>query len=667
MKALAIGIWKEWRDFRAVLLGVLGALGLLTLLAFLAFGARLASARGETLALLWLGVGALLLHLAVAAELWAGETRRGTLAVLQRLPHGVGRALLAKACFLLLAWVLVTGWQMATLALALRLAPVAGLPPLPMLEAGGPFLLCAWLGLVPLAFGLLASTWLGRGGGAALGAFVLLAAVGAPFLLLFSVHPWAVALFVAHPADVRALSGLLLGALAVAIVASVLLGHRHAQRPLKPFLVGAGVVGVLLAAGFAHARGRVDAYLNFDPASPGFVLLDARRDAGGRYLFLDVARRPPGDEGWGRSQRAPVRSWIVDTRTGARTTLPFAETGSFCDLPDSGVRGWPFGHRSLAPAEALVAYEAQDDELVAVHWIDARLGRVVRVLPPYVRDAVADELTRRALREASWVRDAEGRRLWPREGVIEREGDPWSAPERVRSIRPDFARFRPTAGGWVRWTPGRGDPRKAELRSWDDAHLLGHVDPFDAWSLVLSDRHLLRWKNERGRDAEGRGTHARTCVLHSFEAGVEPRPIEKEPGAVVGVVAAETVLVLTGPEHDRALALWRPRDDEVVALARAPALPAGVRSAGLWGTAADGSLLVGVSAEPEPGRSVFAWGQLPPGASALRVLWVGDQNSRGLPVALAPDGTLTLFHGDGRVLELRPQAGGAPEVRGLFP
>ncbi len=648
MRPLLTLVGKEARDHRAVLLGILGALAFLTGAGFLAFGTRLAAARPPTQALLFLGPGALLVHLGLASELWAAETRRGTLALLQRLPHGLGRALLAKGLYLALAWAAVVLWQALTLGLALELA---GEPAAARAHWGAlagplaPWPAVAALGLGLLPFGLLVSTWLGRSGGAGIGSLVLLVALGLPFYLLLRAHPWSVWLFAADAGDLYRLGGLVALLALLATTVSVLLGHRHAHRPLKPALLGGLTLLLGLLGGYAHARSEIRAYLDFGPNAPDLRVLSAHPGAGGRFLYLTVTRvapAPPAPGGPG-APRTPTRCWVLDLEHGTRRTLALAGEGGFSPVADAWTHGRMGEGVSLAPPEALVAYEAGAEEIAAVHWLDARTGAVVRTLPWNTRDALTDELTRRALREASWIRDAQGRRLWTREGRVEREGEPWEAPARVRVRDPRAPRLRPSAGGWTSTHFGR--TLEVSLLDWDGETRRGALDPFDAWALVLSPEEVLHRRLVRARDADGRPRqHLVVERVRIGEGAAPPQEVKDPPPGWIGVLAPGRVLLLAAAAGtDPGLGVWDPVAGTLAALPVAGAEGGAPTQAVLLGVAADGSRLLRLDEVEGSESRRHCWVQVAADGASARALSPWQPGVPGEAVGFEGDGTLTLL------------------------
>lgn len=681
MRALAVGVWKEWRDHRAVLLGVFGALAFLTCLGFAAFGERLGGARTETLALIFLGVGAVLVTLAVVADLWAGETRRGTLAVLQRLPGGLRRALIAKGVFLLLTWIAMVLFQGLTLGLALELGappPAADLHWAQFRTLGSIWWALAGLLLVPAPFVWAVSTWLGRSGAALMGALVVLAALALPFYLLLEAHPWSLWLFAEDPGDALRLSAIVVGAALLAVVLSVLRGHRFAARPLRPAAWGLGVLGVSLCAGFAYAQARVEAYLTFGPDVEGFTILQAHVGAGERYLYLDVAKAAPAARAAGTRQgdrrTTPPQTWVVDLHDASTLRLGGASEATYFNrVPDAwSAMSWSSDTRPLAPAEALVLYEGTEDGISSVRWIDARRAEVKRVLPSQTADAVSDELTRRELMASTWIRDEQGRRIWSREGRVEREGDAWVPPERVRRRDPFHTRLTPAPSGWIAWTPRPTGhvQRPLEFRELDGTTTVWALQPSAYYSMhqVLSRDFGYQDRRERVKEGPKRWGLRRTRVVLPLPALEPAIEVQDSPDETYERVEENTLLAGTGAQGQRRLEFWNPVSGEAREVSFEGEDPGPVQHVSVRGRASDGSLLLLLTRE-DAGTRYAAWAQLRSDLSSARLLTPMQPGWgwREFELAFLPDGTLYVLKGNSEILRFGITSSGQRTVERVYP
>ncbi len=307
MKVLATYLWKEWREQRATLL-VLAAVMLAGVVAVSSALPR--AALGDPLA--FQGIVAFTLiatAISLGSDLLARERQSGTIAFLDRLPAGLEAAFRGKLGFL---------------AASLLCAGVYGV----LLAAGA-----AWIRGGALAPGLLdgSAAW-------ALGAFVFLS------LWVFSVSAWIPGSALAFPATL-----MLLAACAWPAVASVMSAPRSSPTPWQALLFGVLCVAGAPASAWASfvvgsrlgRTRRVAAFAGLSVAAicflPSWVWAAARYlehasapfeirhgwvGSGGRYLFLDLARREPAGAQAANDARGQRSSALVlDLQTGSWSPL----------------------------------------------------------------------------------------------------------------------------------------------------------------------------------------------------------------------------------------------------------------------------------------------------------------------------------------------------------
>ena len=288
-------LWKEWRDHRVVVFGIALAVPLLLLLSRFLVPQRFIDDPIFPQAGAW---GALAMTvLAFASDLVPGESRRGRLVFLARMPDGLAHAFRAKIVFLVGVMVLAPLYGFVVGA------GFAGWPAEGLGIVGGHVLLlvCA----APWIFAV--SCWLPRGALALPATGLALALFALPFYLL---HLW-------FP-DYRPTSGdvvfwaitLGLGAFGVAWI-SFTRGFRHGGTFLAAGWRGLLASLVLLTPAYAYGSYRVHEWSAVDPGDDEFRIVQVMTGADDRYLFLNTTMELRGGK-----QRAH-HALIVDTRDGS--------------------------------------------------------------------------------------------------------------------------------------------------------------------------------------------------------------------------------------------------------------------------------------------------------------------------------------------------------------
>jgi hypothetical protein len=526
------------------------------------------------------------------------------------------------------------------------------------------------LGVVCL-WTLLVSTWLGRSGVAGVGALVLLAALGTPFLLLVLAHPW---FFPAPRVLIHRAAALAAVLAALAAAASYLGGRRFAGRPLRPFLAGASVLLVCAGGGYAQARIALRHWLHIDPHAADFRIQEAHVGPGARHLFLTVTREGSwrgratwrqlvrGD-GVGAAPGMPVQAWVVEVGSGALRRVQGGATRAFESIPDlrrARVQGWN-GPYPLEPEAALVCRRVDADG--ALTWWDAATAEPVRTLPGDVRDAATLALVRRTLSAASWQRDARGKRVWMRGGVLQHEDVPAPVPAGLVPVAEPRAALRSVPGGWYGplWTPGSAKPSPIFV---DAATGREETLPKDlSWAIdasaVLSRRYALGHVWEPSGQAGRKIPRSVLVPLH----GGQDRPRKNEPEIVGGVIGRELVLALRGAEGSFTLHAWDPVRGADRPIPWAGKALDGIARARVVGHAGDGRMLLALHAGRPGHVARAAWVVLAPDARSLHPITGWTAPRRSLPIALLPDDVLITLDDRRRVVRHAP--GRAPEV--LFP
>lgn len=567
MRAVLTGLWKEWRDQRGIALAVLIALPVLVLSAAWAFGGKVAAPQFAALAVLALPLAQALFLIAVASELFGSERRRGTLALVQRLPAGLGRSLVSKLLAYGLGTVLALAWGLvvASITCALFGPPGAAGEVLVRASSPGMDLLPLLLVLGLFAFGgwvLLLSAWVPQGGAAVLGAALLLGLLVLPAALLLREHLWLVekaAGWLTHGGPARlALPGVLILAVSLlALAVSHLKGQRRLASAWSPAWRGLVVVGALAASGYAYGAAAVSRLVAVDPGSDAFRMHEVYIGAGGRFAYVNAHA---GETPWGYApqQRSsdfgtPVKPFLVNLEDGSARPV-----GGF---REAWIKPW-WGAYDDAQLPASHLLHVHDDGQ-QVTWYDAAAGQALKTVWHTLEN---DEIRRwrRSLRaQGAWHRDAQGRALWVDEdGAIVREGDPLP-PATTRRTPPAFARAIP--GGWV---VTRFSAQGQSVVTLEAATGRERAVPStkstrgDGVREFLSPRHLL---------VHAHGTPPREFALLDLEAPDTMQRVEAPEGFVwVGGRGAQEgggvlCLVGSGPRR-KALALWSPLSGASTAL-----------------------------------------------------------------------------------------------------
>lgn len=566
LRAPVAHVLRELRDQRSILIGVFLALPVLNLLAFWAFEDRLVEAPVDTAAGGVPPIALGLFLLAVVGDVFAGESRRGTLAFLRRLPGGMRRAFAAKLIVTLAGSVLTVVWQALLLWACWWLWNRSYVPtPGGVLHAAltSPLLLpVATVG----AFVLLASTWLQHGGMAILLAPMMLGALLAPAVVWGRAHPVIVRWVLGHDrwslvvAVATAISAMAILAAAV----SFLGGRRVVRSAWSAAWRGLAVLLVLVGGAYAYGGWRIHEALDFRPGEEGASITKAYLGRGGQALFVEARHERKGR--WhGQSYDALSRVWVVDVETGAMRTI--GDLGETIERPPHAGRWgwWTYDGPSLEPLSSYVQRSVDAEGRESETWIDGASGAIRKVVAGGVRtpDIVAwmDE----AGAEATRTRDAAGRRVWlrsaapahPRElhgrpalRVEGRDAVPMGEP----SLRLWRARSHPSA--WLVRPVNRGtwaivDPETGSLR-----HLpIEHSTP-----LLLSPSRCL-WHGWESKQHRSLGWQLVNLDAEP-DAVLRPAPgFGPTQGTVVGVLDTDCVLSLAPlPDEPtvRRLCTWDP-------------------------------------------------------------------------------------------------------------
>ena len=659
-RSLGAHVRRELRDQRAILFGVFVALPVLTLLAFWAFADRLVEAPVDT-ACAWavppIALGLFLL--AVVGDVFAGESRRGTIAFLRRLPGGMRHAFAAKLLVTLVGSALTIVWQALLLWTSWWLWSRSYLP-----TAGGvvhaaftsPFLLpVATVG----AFVLLASTWLQHGGMAILLAPMLLGALLAPAVVWGRANPGLARWLLGDPWDVLLPAALGVAAAAVLAAAASFLRGLCVVRPVWS-AAWRGLVVLLVLFGGAYAFGawHVQDRLDFAPGDDDVVITQAYLGRDGRLLFVTAG---PEDLGGRLGHTDLTRCWVVDVESGATRALGPAFS-RFRLPPHAG--GWA-SHlgwsRTFEPLSSYVQERPGPDGLLEA-WIDAGTGEVRKVVAYGVRTEDVRGWLDQAAAEASWTRDVRGRRAWLREDALTAGPTVWGrpvlcvegeAPRRLSEpgLRPWRSQSGP--GGWA-----LQDGRNRRLALGADGPTVHELASESGELHLLSSRHGL-W---RGWDRKARVLLGWQLVDLAGSGTLAPaQGLESGRVAVIDVLDTDRVLTLVGAPGARRLCTWSPDAGvhEPLVWTAGAAMPVGearLANAYVLGRRGDGSPLlhVGWSVDASGNTDYYALVAVDRGRRSAT--WIGPSSDH-LAVAYEATGAVVVIEQCRRIVRLGPEPG----------
>ncbi len=374
MNTLSRYLWKEWRDHRAIVLGLLLAWPLILALAA-------AALPGKTFTHAWFATlsGAAMLSIFVFAactDLFPGESRRGTMRLLSRLPAGLRAPLFAKFAFFALGCALTLGVGWFGGAVLVRWLGGAW----PVFEG---VVLIPWLAAI-LVWALAVSCGLSRGvltfpTTAVLGALVL-----APIVAVF--YYFRHLELERHAIDAHPLPFVAVGCLALYF--GFVRGRRFGRGALSSFC-WVGGMAVVAAAPVYGSMARDVVALYAAEKSGERVILNAWIGEDAQMAFLSVARKTPFDFRNGAPHFVDNHVVVVNLGTGAERRVP---GGSWVSAPG--------GHRPTF--QAILAVNGPGH---AQTWLVGRTGAAIS-------QADAIETLLPAARQRNGWMLADGTRVW---------------------------------------------------------------------------------------------------------------------------------------------------------------------------------------------------------------------------------------------------------------
>lgn len=282
-------LWKEWRDHRAVILGIVA------LLPPVIFAALLLLPEGVVaLPTVGAAAGLAITALALGADLFPGEIRRGTLMFLRRLPGGLGPVFAAKAILLMGALVLSTALGFGAANLAQR---VASRPALGLDWTYAPEALAVALWIFAVAM------WLPRGELAVPATALCLAAFILPMHLLLEANPG-----LKVPVSAMNVGRWALVPAAILVAWLSFRGRRFGGAWGSAWR-GLLVTLVLFTPAWGYVAEKASDWRHFDPRDR-ICLCDGSIGTGGRYAFLNAAAIDSS------GRHGPNHAILVDLETG---------------------------------------------------------------------------------------------------------------------------------------------------------------------------------------------------------------------------------------------------------------------------------------------------------------------------------------------------------------
>jgi hypothetical protein len=539
-------LWKEWRDHRTVALGLLLALPVLTAAAGAVFRADLTGHAWDATSTLFIAVALCLYLVAVGAGLFAADDREGETSLAQRLPSGMPCALLAK-------WTLFFGGGLIFIAYELLLVaallcvlgvPGFGLALVQFRDVADPQRFCS-LCAEAFCFGsivVMVGCWVRSPGASLAGGTVLWGLVVAALHLFEEAYPW---FFGLNEPTVLVLSVVAATAAVGAASWAFLGGRRFVCGAWPAAWRSLAVFGVVALGGVAYARESLEDFLHLTTDEPDYRIRMAYLGVGERFVFLDVERahqwpRTSPDHPGGRVREVRV----VDLRDGtwSREGLP----GTSLWRTQEWDRYTGLCWSRLDPLPYLKTVEDRLDGHSWVHWLDGSTGGEARRSYGSLMWRQRGGLGRELARDLSNVRDADDRRVWCYDGIIEREGS--AVVHRVTDwLSGKIYISYPIPGGWL--CRERGTENDLHYVDATSGATTGRRPTPIVPTFHLSPQHYLR------RGLEDRAPY---WLLGDVATGTERPPSGAETLRPLGVVARDLLLAVEpGSERD-SLVLWDP-------------------------------------------------------------------------------------------------------------
>ncbi len=687
---------KELRDYRALLLGIAIAVPVLIAIGFFAFADKLTSATSGALAFYVALVVTGLFAFSIAGDAVASEFRRNTIGLVRRQPKGMLLAWLGKLTALALAFVALTLITQGALSFiwgrfasdthaALRANAVWST----LINGSSQAWLSVWIVLPVVAWTLMVSAWIGKSGAAPIAALVLLGAVLAPLYLWFRSHPWAISF--SFMDGLRVLSMIVAGIGLLCATIAWFVGRSHCARPWRSVVASGTVFLGLLGTAVAFGAVKHNRWLDIRPTDAEFRVYSAVMGANESSLWVSVykgdqpyiaARPVPGFDRSARHKGTPLQTWHVNLSMAAYESV--GDGMQTLELIHNDMTmGWgPL--RSLTPTHGVRLRDMRNPESHEFIWFDANTGQSVTRLTSNLRDGAVDRLQQKTLRHATWLRDANGRRVWIRDRRIEREGEEGEPVARAYALdgRRDYKTITQFAiQGFVKTTQ-TGNRRRNRLTRgiWftDGSRVVPsnqHALSLSIDYQLLNERQSLVKQNVRDTKEMSKSQRMRTLNLVNLQDAEETRIVtlpprlnrhKRFPWMIVDKNQVLTIAAKTDSEEQEQLVIWNPTNGDVSPLDWADAPYAGAYdSFRIIGRDNKFRFLIGVRANRYPHRTIVG--------ETLVLLNLANRTLRVLSApsplnhnatAILRDGSVVVIEDRQRIVRLGPAFGAREQ---LFP
>ena len=661
---------------------------------FFAFSDKLSSAISGDLAFYVALVVTGLFAFSIAGDAVASEFRRGTIDLVRRQPKGMLMAWLGKLTALALAFVVLTIITQGALSFIWGLfaddkhaALRANAVWTTLIDGSSRAWLSVWIVLPVVSWTMMVGTWISKSGAAPIAALVLLGAVLVPLYLWFHANPWMISF-----SPMEGMRWLSIGVTCIGLLcASIawIIGRSYRARPWRSVVMSGLLLLGLLGSTAAFGAVKQLQWLDIQSTDPEFRIYAAIIAANESSLWVSVykgerpyiARKPiPGHGDQDRHWGTPLQTWRVDL-----SSRRYESVGDGMQFLEDFQHGFTPGHgplRSLTPTHGVALRDMRDPKSHEFIWLDACSGNVVSRLKSNLRDGAVDRLQQKTLRHASWLRDAQGRRIWVRDRQIEREGEEREPATRVYAVdgsRNYKSLSQIAVHGIVKATQKKGRTWRGFTRGlWlpDGTHVIPkNQESIRLPNWVLNERQSLAdyfTKNDKGLH---RAERLRTLKLIEFNDEMASQYVELPPRSASrlrspwAIVGKNQVLTVSGNEVGAGrddLVIWNPIAGSVTPLSWTGAPYEGTCDTfHVVGRDSGSRFVVAVNANRRPNRSISGETLvlLDLTERTLRTLTPTTHN-RSLPIALLKDGSVVTIEGGKRIVKFGPTLG---EREQLFP
>jgi hypothetical protein len=583
--------------------------------------------------------------------------------VLRRVPGARSQAYVAKwlmlfstmlgaVLWLALSWLL--GWSVLAEDIQLHaLEFMLGEFP------SGPFWQLFWLGAVVCSWAFVVAHWLARSGAAAIASMLVLGLLLAPVAWIFWMHPYFLPFGPTHVPMIA----LVLLATAMAVSAlSWFVGLRFHGAFWKPGLLGLAAVVALSGVAYAYTSHELDKWTEIEPHHEAFRIRQAYVSPSGQRLYLNVNRGEPWYAGrprsghnlsraeWFRKRGTPVQAWIVDLETG-RVTRDATDGQHTFTTASAGGYSWSMAQNVIAPSGVVGRAHFDKKEVRDIRWLDADTGDIIATLSPDLTSGPLEAAHRAYLREFVSRLDSKGRRVWLRNGEVEREGQLLELPS--RPLKRSYAlHATEVPGGWRTFARDEqgGGYRTAflDLESGQMRVLDKHTSQPTLY--LLSPTRAVRMKRVKNRFV--------VSTLVDANTGVVLQDVRNPPARLLGGVGGDRMLCVRDiGSKQHAVHLWDPASGESRAVSYDHAVPTDYLTASMRGRLPDGRVMLEILQRPQstdPADYWHAFAALDARTGEAEVLGeVHHRDHYAQPLVVEEDGSLLVLEAQRRIVRHR--------------